>query len=333
MSDTQQSDIGNHRSSGFTLVELLVVITIIGILIALLLPAVQAAREAARRMQCSNNLKQIGLAMHAYLESAKKLPPGGLNAHGVTWYHAILPHIEQTGLAARWDPRQPYYCGDNQMIAEIAVPSMQCPSDTSVPFSPTFTPADSSSWFAYWRGNYVCNAGNVGVSGTGSGSLTVLPSRTLGGRTIKNGGQPFIVSIDDGKFRYVDIAEVADGLSNTLAFSECLQGTRGNASQDQRGAVFHAGFCWFTTWLGPNSPDRDVTPDSTGCCVSVDGAPCIAALVTGGGPCALAARSKHPGGVNACLLDGSVRFIADSVQWNTWQALGTANGYETVQDF
>jgi prepilin-type N-terminal cleavage/methylation domain-containing protein len=98
----------DRKRHAFTLVELLVVITIIGILIALLLPAVQAAREAARKMQCSNNLKQVGLAMHAYLNSDGMLPPGGRNPHSVTWYHAILPSLEQSSLFAGWDSRQPY---------------------------------------------------------------------------------------------------------------------------------------------------------------------------------------------------------------------------------
>jgi prepilin-type N-terminal cleavage/methylation domain-containing protein/prepilin-type processing-associated H-X9-DG protein len=311
---------------GFTLVELLVVITIIGILIALLLPAVQAAREAARRMQCSNNLKQIGLGMHIYVNAKERLPAGGRNPWGETWYHDVLPYIDQAPLADLWDPKNYYYVGENLKICTTLVTTMQCPSDTYVPN------ADPDGWF---HGNYVCNAGNVGVAGAASSGLTVLASRTLGPKTILNGGQPFIVSIDNGKFRYVAISEVKDGLSNTLAFAECIQGTAGSIPNqvDLRGDVYHAAFGWFTTWLTPNALDTDVSPDSLYCCVSTDGAPCVSAASSAGGPCALAARSRHSGGTNACLLDGSVRFITNSVNWSTWQALGTTQGDETPEDF
>ena len=271
-------------------------------------------------MQCANNLKQIGLATHAYLESARRLPPGGVNPFRQTWYHAILPYIEQTALYTVWDPTQDYYNGNNDTIATTSVATMRCPSDTNVPF---------------FRGNYACNAGNVGVSGSTSWDVTVLPSRSLGSNTISNGGQPFIISIENGKFQYVDIAQVSDGLSNTLAFAECLQGTQGTLAtyhQDIRGGVFHAAFCWFTTWLAPNTTDPDVNPDSHYCCVSVSGAPCLSAEERRR-TCAMAARSRHPGGVNACLLDGSIRFVADSIQWTTWQALGTTQGNEMVGDF
>lgn len=325
MQTNSRPTIGKLRI-GFTLVELLVVITIIGILIALLLPAVQAAREAARRMQCSNNLKQIGLGVHSYLNAKDKLPAGGRNPWGETWYHDILPYIDQIPLYEIWNPKKKYHEDDNVKLATTLVPTMQCPSDNYVPN------ADPDGWF---HGNYVCNAGNVGVAGAASSSLTVLDSRTLGANTIKNGGQPFIISIDNGKFRYVDVSEVKDGLSNTLAFSECLQGTAGSITNqvDLRGDVYHAAFCWFATWTPPNTTDADVNPDSYYCCVSVAGAPCVSAASSTGGPCALAARSAHSGGVNTCLLDGSVRLVANSINWATWQALGTTQGGETAGDF
>jgi prepilin-type N-terminal cleavage/methylation domain-containing protein/prepilin-type processing-associated H-X9-DG protein len=314
----------HRRKPAFTLVELLVVITIIGILIALLLPAVQAAREAARRMKCSNHLKQIGLGTHSYLNAKSRLPAGGRNAWNETWYHDILPYIDQIPLAQIWDPKQMYYVGPNLTICKTMVPTMQCPSDTYVP--------DSNGWI--W-GNYACNAGNVGVAGTTSNNLARLASRSLGSQIIVNGGQPFLISTDNGKFRYIPISDIKDGLSNTLAFSECLQGLKGSIvnQYDLRGYYYHAAFCWFTTWLAPNSSDTDVSPDSTYCCVSTPDAPCVSAGSSTGGPCALAARSKHPGGVNACLLDGSVRFIANTINWPTWQALGTTQGGETPTDF
>ena len=175
--------IAAKRFKGFTLVELLVVIAIIGILIALLLPAVQSAREAARRAQCTNNLKQIGVAMLTYENAEKYLPPGGLNPHQQTWYHAVLPLFEQKMLAGRWRPNEGekpedhrYHLGTSRLIAETTVEEVQCPSDQDVPFEPT----SSNGWIVFFRGNYVCNAGNVGVDGVSSWTLTVLPSRTLG---------------------------------------------------------------------------------------------------------------------------------------------------------
>ncbi len=323
---------GHNRVLGFTLVELLVVIAIIGILIALLLPAVQSAREAARRIQCANNLKQIGLAMHSYTDAERILPPGGLNNHQQTWYHAILHFIEQQALGDNWEPTAAtpgYHQGQNRVIPTTPVAGVQCPSDQVVPFDPT----GSNAWYVFFRGNYVCNAGNVGVSGTTSWNLTTLNSRQLGSTTIKNGGQPFVISIPDG-FKQIKLSEVTDGLSHTLAFAECIQGARGTSNTGRtdvhclRGAVFHAAFCWFCTWELPNSRTPDRNPDSDGCCVPTSDAPCLSATVVGG-PATLAARSKHPGGVNISFLDGSVQFIQNEIDWNIWQAMGTMAGGET----
>ncbi|MDD4270934.1 MAG: DUF1559 domain-containing protein [Thermoguttaceae bacterium] len=311
---------------GFTLVELLVVIAIIGILIALLLPAVQAAREAARRSQCTNNLKQIGLATHNYHDTFKALPPGGRNPHWQTWFHALLPFIEQAALKDMWNPAYQYHLGGNINVAQALkdLATMRCPSDI-----------DSQSY----RGNYVCNAGNVGVNGTGSVNLAVLASRTLAsGTVVKNGGAPFIIATDAGGFRYTELPWMVDGLSNTLGFSECLQGQVGTGVSgtanvaDIRGGLYHAAFCWFTTWFPPNYEGPDVNPDSGNCCVPKENAPCVSAQMVGG-PTSLAARSRHPGGVNVNLLDGSVRFVSDTIEWATWQALSTSEGNETINSY
>ncbi|MFG0263414.1 MAG: DUF1559 domain-containing protein [Novipirellula sp. JB048] len=159
---------------GFTLVELLVVIAIIGVLVGLLLPAVQAAREAARRMQCTNHLKQIGLATHNYHDTFQKLPPGGRNPFWQTWYSATLPYMEQQTLYELWNPSYQYHLGGNVVIARTPVATFQCPSG--------LVNED------YYRTNYACNAGNVGVNGTSQNNLGPLASRSLGTRTIRNGG-------------------------------------------------------------------------------------------------------------------------------------------------
>ncbi len=345
--------VGDRR--GFTLVELLVVIAIIGILIALLLPAVQAAREAARRAQCSNNLKQIGLATHVYHDSTNRLPPGGYCDHRQTWYHAILPFMDQSVLSDSWDSSLEIYQGINAEMLESNVEAMHCPSDG-------VSSHDLSSpwwWLSGFRGNYLCNIGNVGTGGTNSWNFTVLPERPLGAATIYNGGQPFIIAIDsvtiynhpngivdtaaetavaaDRGFKQMRFGDIIDGTSSTLAFSECWQGrigpaNNGNIMFGQRGSVYHAAFCGFSTWLTPNSTSQDITPDSDDCSVPLPGNPCRSAAEAGEPAVTLAARSKHAGGVNAVMLDGSVRFVVDDIQWEAWQAMGTSQGGEVISE-
>ena len=241
-----------------------------------------------------------------------------------------MPFMEQNALCDSWDSTKVYYIEENETILESNIEALHCPSDQ---FSNN-DPNSSTQSFRYFRGNYVCNAGNVGVSGVSGGNLTVLPSRDLDGVTIQNGGQPFVISIDAG-FKQVSFDEITDGTSSTLAFCECLQGRPGTSTTGVpgvyglRGAAYHAAFCWFTTWVVPNTKIPDRNPDSWRCCVSTEQAPCVSATEKGG-PATLAARSKHPGGVNASMLDGSVRFVDNDIQWEVWQAMGTSQGGEVV---
>ncbi len=154
----------NRLRRGFTLVELLVVIAIIGILVGLLLPAVQQAREAARRMQCSNNLKQLGLAMHNYESTYKKFP-GGVGPWGCcwgTWQVRILPYIEQNAAYAIYqnlggaDPQPRYSHANNRPVVSMRIPILTCPSDT-----PNAPLGASATLAAITNHNYAVNYGNT----------------------------------------------------------------------------------------------------------------------------------------------------------------------------
>ena len=168
-----KSALRNHKSTGFTLVELLVVIAIIGILIALLLPAVQAAREAARGMQCTNNLKQMCLAAHYHHDAQKKFPPGYfndaynpgwgmeyiMNQMSGTWMNVILPNIEQQSLYDLWitEVNKGEWITDQsnvvmKQVREASIPIYTCPSDKHGGLL-----ASASSAAGYWTDNLVCS--------------------------------------------------------------------------------------------------------------------------------------------------------------------------------
>ena len=320
-----------HRGA-FTLVELLVVIAIIGILIALLLPAVQAAREAARRSQCTNNLKQIALAVHNYSDTYKHFPTGNFGCCWGTWMLRLLPFIEQQALAnlyvgAGYDggytPAPPRY-GDavNRPVIRTQVPAYTCPSDSN---SQAMSLFNGAAFF-----NYVGNYGNT----------TMDRSSPYGTDTAGNpnrwGGAPFVgLTSPASTMKPADMpaptkfADVQDGLSNTLLFSETVQGKSG----DYRGFGWWYGGCHFETYLPPNAGQPDLL-EAAYACVMTDPAnpPCAPAT---GGPYrqTVAARSRHPGGVNAALCDGSVRFIGSTINLDTWRWLGTIRGKETLGQF
>ena len=202
-------------NKAFTLVELLVVIAIIGILVALLLPAIQAAREAARRTQCSNNLKQHALATHNYHDTHKGLPFGYINGNapavpgdqsGLCWLRATLPYIEQSSLYDQWDYGLGYAAGVNNTIIRTVIPGHLCPSD-----SPT------STWNAPTPNyNYAVNLGTTTVT------------RTSPYNGVVYNGAPF----EYNSGRQYRLADIIDGTPTTLMLSEVRQGQVG---QDLRG--------------------------------------------------------------------------------------------------
>jgi prepilin-type N-terminal cleavage/methylation domain-containing protein/prepilin-type processing-associated H-X9-DG protein len=328
--------------NGFTLVELLVVITIVGILIALLLPAVQAARESARHMQCTNNLKQIGLALHGYAAQYGRLPNSG-NAMQDDYspLARLLPFVEQTNLNELIDFR--ISMGHIARVdlpvalrpaAATVVPLFLCPSDGEKPLHDLTLVSES---VRYAASNYAMNGGS------GADGKTAIMAKTDG------------LCYCGAKLRLDD---VQDGTSHTLAFTESLIGPCDSpdptptpdtqfyraqlaspsgllaaaAAADAGGvdAVLSSVSKWdggrLVYWLRGYPPGGPVligrfTPNSP-----------IPDLIGGSGRLC-AARSNHRGSVNACFADGSVRSLSNFVQPAVWHALWTIKGGEIASEF
>jgi prepilin-type N-terminal cleavage/methylation domain-containing protein/prepilin-type processing-associated H-X9-DG protein len=300
---------------GFTLVELLVVIAIIGILVALLLPAVQAAREAARRMSCGNNLKQVSLAVHNYHDTYKLFPVGAYSCCWGTWQVAILPYIEQGNAGGQYDNGGKYdipnanwrYSGPiNRPVVSIRFSALTCPS-SDVRAAPIATITSH---------NYAANFGNTSYGQQANLNGVIF------------GQAPFSASASTTTPpQEIGFHSITDGTSSTLMFAEVRQAT----GSDLRGFTWWGDASGFETYLAPNSPlpDRIYT---AGYCNNVHpNPPC--AVATSSDPTMFASRSRHPGGVQVAMCDGSVRFISNTINLNIWRALGTSQGGETVGNY
>jgi prepilin-type N-terminal cleavage/methylation domain-containing protein/prepilin-type processing-associated H-X9-DG protein len=309
--------VPQRRRAAFTLVELLVVIAVIGILIALLLPAVQKVRESANRAKCVNNLKQFGLALHNYHDSNKQFPLGSktdgtlYGAPRVPFLAFLLLQLEQDNLYKQLNVNDATLMWNDGALAtylKVPVVTFYCPSDgyggtTKVPGS-----------FANSVTNY---GGCFGI--TQNDSLNT---------------QKAIFGVNRG----AAIREITDGTSNTAIMSEILTGS----PKDARGCVWigNAGHSQFYTALTPNSSSPDVTyPDNSLCNVSdpvindpTKGLQCVWGS-SNGLDNIQASRSRHPGGVNTLLADGSVRFISNNILLATWQNLGYMNDGNIPGDF
>ncbi len=319
----------DRSPAGVTLVELLAVIAIIGLLVSLLLPAVQSARESARRASCANNVKQLALAMHSHHGSQGVLPHGSYrfssNAaaeshrggwhidHG--WYSLMGPHIEQQPWFDTIDFTVSFSHPANFQARQARIPLFACPSDglsVQHPGHPT--------WHRV-KGNYVVNFGNTNYGQTTKSGVPFL-------------GAPF------RPIRSLSFASIRDGLSNTLLMAEIIQTANGpdsgNPSADWFGPLAETataeGGQVFNGWVTPNFPGLDDVarkcppPDKLngipGCVVN---APSIEAQ-------SFVSRSKHPGGVHASRCDGSVKFYVDGIDLAVWRGLSTARGAEPAVD-
>jgi len=330
---------------GFTLVELLVVIAIIGILIALLLPAVQAAREAARRSQCTNNMKQIGLALHNYHDTHKTFPPGVI--WGVpnvpeyqlgsmpapfhhTWNTFILPYIEQQALYDSVDFRLPAWGSSPQAVVSTDVGSLRCPSDTgptmaSQNYNIAVTNYPGSEGFDWWpRPRILPNS--PPWSGYG-----LAPGGDLGG-VFSTNNQTRIAEITDGTSNTIMLAEKDSVGFDGGAWRTC--GTGKPRAANSR--VFCSAFVGTSVsgW-GTNEGGRSRFQEVDGSGVKTQGhwfknhafTPTYIAYC---GPNSAwpGPSSRHPGGVNVTMADGSVRFVAEVIEWPLWmKANGIADGF------
>jgi type II secretory pathway pseudopilin PulG len=318
-----------------------VVIAIIGVLIALLLPAVQAAREAARRMQCSNNQKQVVLAMHNYHDVQQSFPPGTLGYKMGTWAISIFPFIEKNQIAEQYDWSTDYWSGTNfPLVEDLVIPTYTCPSDGNNNKSSTGWPEDRAHnyvvcmgregvfYFATSRSsdNYIQNCLIRGPDGTQYDEQSPYNAMFTGSCGSSGGDLAYP--------RTTTFSDVIDGTSNTVALSETVQGTgpQGtdpSANDDPRGILWYGFTCFFNTNLPPNtrSPDINIGNNTGHVRHPLD------YLNTDtsdreGWYMRMSARSWHVGGVNAGLADGSVRFVQDQINMGIWRAVGSTNGGE-----
>ncbi len=308
------------RTRGFTLIELLVVIAIIAVLISLLLPAVQSAREAARRIQCTNNLKQIGLAMHNYHDAVGSLPPGVVGCCNGTWQVFILPYIEQGNLANSYNFFTPRYVDpSNVTVTTGFINALLCPSDERSKPTSTALGAFNGQVSAH---NYVANWGQTDID----------QQNLLNGVAFM--GAPFTFIAHYSNANHVDtpnkgmltrFASITDGLSNTMLVSETVVGK----GSDLRGLTWWADATGYTSFIPPNSSLFDLMYSASACAYPFNNnTPCQIATTQSG--LMTGARSRHPGGVNVTMADGSVRFVKNSVNIATWRALSSTKGGEVL---
>ena len=312
-----------HRfqtSRAFTLIEVLIVITLIGVLIALVLPAVQSAREAARRALCSNNLKQLGLAMANYESVHRVFPPDGFNRTYYSAFARLLPYVEM----------MPLYNQINFELDYSVVSDSTCSTANHTRLAVFACPSDGVESINYAKTNYCLNYGN----------MATIPS---------SGGNGPFATTGDGRPIPLGFSDVTDGSGTTVAVAEWLIGVF--VSPPEKRSIYYFGS------NGTATPPSD--PATTCRTLSVTGLDLNSidpfkgeSWLSGGNKynhvmninerscrfrgnvsgVMVSASSNHPGGANVLFLDGHVRFMSEGGSLAIWKALGSRNGSEILDE-
>jgi prepilin-type N-terminal cleavage/methylation domain-containing protein len=318
--------LGARRPSvGFTLIEVLVVIAIISVLVALLLPAVQAAREAARRMQCGNNLKQIGIALFNYVDVHRRLPPGNVSMgvccatpSNVVWSVSILPYLERSAVFDMYDPRFMLEDPEHARLRTQHISIFKCPSDFQAGklLVPDGGPHGNQQWAT---SSY---RGMSGVSWYASGGHAYRRHWDSADILDPNcprhyrGALHWVGRVNDQPNEYgcESFSNVTDGLSSTLLVGEYT--TRTNPRRTTFWAYGYTSFA--LSCMTPES--RALMPDFDKCVSQGDA-----------GPCKRAFASLHAGGiVQFVKCDGSVAVLSQTIDRSAYWAMSTIAGGETI---
>ena len=322
---------GRHRPRAFTLIELLVVIAIIGVLIALLLPAVQKVREAANRITCQNNLKQIGLAMHHYHDALQTFPAGNVNQQGPpdgdyhyydNWAVALLPYVEQGPLHSRYQVNLPNVDPANDAVRTTFVKLYTCPSDLHG------NAADIRPWTNYPTGDFAFMTGSYRGMGGKNDGLDRWWSDPIGAPNLMNpnGGHPEYRGVlhiaGPSRCSRERFASITDGTSNTLMVGE--RTTLDRSEEDRRRTTF-----WADSY-NPYSVSAATAESRTLLSSFQD---CVDINPDYKSPCTYGWGSNHAGVINFVLCDGSIHAVSTNIDITLFTNLATIAGSDPTEGF